>query len=248
MASTTSTTTTTSSAHSLKLFIETNARRVLFAEASRDAVSFLHALLDSHLASLRFDDATGHGCIGNIYDSADALANAAAARACTCPRCSPPLAAQQQQQVGAAAERFFVCGAGCGGFVTDRSGAACPSCGAPMAAELPCGAPGAGGSSGGQHQKQGEAAVGMVVCILKDDLAVEPAPGAFLELLSGVFREAAAFQLQVATVRLGHKEGLEILEASLRSSTVLTDVFLRDKAVALEFDRTSPSSLGLGRL
>ncbi|CAL4951653.1 unnamed protein product [Urochloa decumbens] len=243
-----STTSTTSSAHSLKLFIDTNARRVLFAEASRDAVGFLHALLDSHLASLRFEDATGHGCIGNIYDSADALA-AAAARTCTCPRCSPPLAAQQQQQqAGAPAERFFVCGAGCGGFVTDKSGALCPSCGAPMAAELPCGAPGAGGSSGGQRQKQGEAAVGMVVCILKDDLAVETAPGAFLALLSGVFREAAAFQLQVATVRLGYKEGLEILEASLRSSTVLTDVFLRDKAVALEFDRTSPSSLGLGRL
>ncbi|CAO2174650.1 unnamed protein product [Urochloa humidicola] len=233
------------SVHNLKLFIDTNARRVMFAEASKDAVDFLHSLLVSHLGSLRFDDATGHGCIVNIYDSADALAahaNAAAARTCTCSRCSlAPLPGARAE------ERFFVCSdmrrAGCGGFVTTKSDATCLSCGARMAGEVPRGAPDAGGSSGGRQQQQGAAA--LMMCLLKDDLTVDPAPGPFLEVISAAFRAATAFQVQVATAQLGHKEGLEILEASLRSSTVLTDVFLRDKAVALEFHRTS-RSLGLG--
>lgn len=48
----------TAAAHILKLFVDTRARRVLFAEASRDAVGFLHSLLVSHLYSLPLDDGT----------------------------------------------------------------------------------------------------------------------------------------------------------------------------------------------
>ncbi|XP_034597643.1 uncharacterized protein [Setaria viridis] len=216
-------TATAAAAFSLKLFIDTKAPRVLFAEASRDAVSFLHSLLVSHLDSLPLDSRTRPP------------AAAAAARL----RRRPRLGSKRKK-------RFFVCGdkrgAGCGKYVADRSGATCPSCGGTMAAEVPPGAPGAGGS----EQQEAAAAAPALVCMLKDNLTVVPATGTFLALAGNImrgvvtgFQEAAAFQ--VATVRLGHNEGLKILEASLRSSTVLTDVFLRDKAVALEFDPSPPS-------
>jgi hypothetical protein len=186
----------TAAAHILKLFVDTRARRVLFAEASRDAVGFFHSLL-SHLYSLPLDDATRHGCTANIYDSFDALD----AGTCSCHR-RLRLGCCQQQQPDAA-ERFFVCGdnrgAGCGEYVTDRSGATCPSCGGRMEAEVPRGAPGAGGSGG----QQGAAPA--MACMLRDDLTVVPTSGTLLALTGNVMRGVFT-AIQVATVRLGHNE------------------------------------------
>ena len=107
-------------------------------------------------------------------------------------------------------------------------------------------------------------------CACKDDLTVEPAPGAFL---------ARRLQLQVATARRGHKEvRSRLIEDVIVSCLVLAivcscctsirtigflkfddlaglgdyrgvaavehcthgRVFLRDKAAALQFDQTSP--------
>ncbi|CAL4977935.1 unnamed protein product [Urochloa decumbens] len=47
-----------------------------------------------------------------------------------------------------------------------------------------------------------------------------------------IMKGASAAAFQEETVRLGRKEGLKILKASLKSKTVLTEVFLRDEAPA----------------
>ncbi|XP_039852079.1 uncharacterized protein LOC120710462 [Panicum virgatum] len=124
-----------------------------------------------------------------------------------------------------------------------------------MDAEAPRGAPGAGCSRhGGQHQ--GGAAAAALTCTLMDDLSIGPPARTVLALATGAAGAAGKRRVvvdpaavQEATVRLGHEEGLEILRASLQSSTVFTDVFLRGgMAPTLEFEPVSHSLLGLGNV
>ncbi|KAK3163913.1 hypothetical protein QOZ80_1AG0010090 [Eleusine coracana subsp. coracana] len=208
----------------MKLVVDTTNRRVLFAEASKEAVDYLHSLLPS----VSFESLTQAGCVANLYDSVEQLD--AAARAITTKllfQPAPPSAAGQQEEAN---KRFFECGykkhganKNCALYVAGERGAVCPSCGREMAAEVPRGSAGAGSPSGEDA----------MMCLLKDDLTVMPVPASKLALArctalyvltSGAVVSAAA--LHERTVLMGHKEGLAILKASLESSTALTRVFL----------------------
>ncbi|KAJ1282556.1 hypothetical protein BS78_03G061500 [Paspalum vaginatum] len=241
---------------SMKLFVDTRTQRVVVAVASTEVVDLLRSLLAS---PLDFDAATVDGCIGKLYDSLDVLDAAARSRRCDnllhCPCCcdcpqpySPP-PADAHQAHAATTKRFYECsarqGAGCNGYVTEARGVACPCCGREMAMEMPLGSPGAGCSTGGAYTGRGGggaadwstqgAAAGTVA--LMDDLTVMPLPTTFHPVLAilqnlrpTVFRcinHGAA--LREETVQVGFSQGVQILKISLRSSTVLTEVFIRGK-------------------
>ncbi|KAI4966336.1 hypothetical protein ZWY2020_041228 [Hordeum vulgare] len=68
-------TATTTTALSMKLLIDTKARRVLFAEASKDVVDFLFSLLALPVGTavkLLGNDAMV-GCVGSLYGSVERL-------------------------------------------------------------------------------------------------------------------------------------------------------------------------------
>ncbi|TVU21857.1 hypothetical protein EJB05_31527, partial [Eragrostis curvula] len=232
---------------SMELVIDAANHRVLFAEVTKGAVDYLHSLLASPDMSIAFENATAGGCVGNLYDSVELLDDAARATGVLVPPPAPPSSAGQQP-----AKRFFECGdklgANCARYVADARGASCPSCGRKMKAEvLPqLSSPGAGCSGGNAAAAAtgggGEADMS-VMCLLRDDLTVMPVPASELSLarsmalyvLSGAVSFAAlqrrTVQLGVSIVKLTFDDllqGLAILEASLQSRTVLTDVFLGD--------------------
>ncbi|KAL6626773.1 hypothetical protein ACP70R_030499 [Stipagrostis hirtigluma subsp. patula] len=215
---------------SMKLVVDVASRRVVFAEATKDVVDYLHSLIFAPGASLAFGDEGPDSCFGNLSHSVGVLMEAAAAAAATdggtVSRPPPPPPAH-------AAERFFLCserrGCGCDGYVTCARGARCPSCGGEMAAAAPCGSPGAGASAG-VAGRQGAPAVR---CILMDNLVAVPASGsglAFVGSVTATMLRGMAVQLQEWTVPIGDTEGLAILEASLQSNAALTGAFLREKA------------------
>ncbi|KAM0920085.1 hypothetical protein ACQ4PT_007740 [Festuca glaucescens] len=80
-----------------------------------------------------------------------------------------------------------------------------------------------------QNTSTGGFVQGVVTYTVTDDLRVSP-----MSAISSIARlsNLAARGLsapQEKTVQIGYKEGLEILEASFKSKTVLTDVFLGKK-------------------
>lgn len=198
----------TAAHHHLKLVVDPNSRRVLFAEASGEAIEVLHSLLASPHVSLPFDGATRNASIANVYDSVEKLrAFAAAANISR----GPPSTVQNARQE----ERFFVCcgdgngsGASCGGYVADKSGARCPSCGGEMAVEVPRGDPGAScsdayaGAADGPGGMKGAA----VTCMLMDDLTVMPAGGVLTVATSFMMGFVAPGALQETVVCLGYTE------------------------------------------
>ncbi|XP_021311746.1 uncharacterized protein LOC8075142 [Sorghum bicolor] len=205
--------TTAHARHHLKLVIDTNSRRVLFAEANGEAIEFLYSLLVSPHVSLPFDGATWNACIGNVYESVDKLRAFAAAA-----------------NIGNGNGN----GAGsCGCYVADKSGARCPSCGGEMAVEVPRGDPGASCSDpydAGAADWPGGMKGADLTCMLMDDLNVMPAGSGLSLATSFMMGFVAPGVLQETVVCLGYTEAMEILEMSLQSRTVLTDVFLCKKS------------------
>ncbi|KAF7087603.1 hypothetical protein CFC21_090777 [Triticum aestivum] len=227
----------------MKLLVDSRPPRprVVFAEAGKDAVDFLFSLLTlpagTAVRLLGKESMSMAGSVGNLYASVERLEGsylrpgfAKDALLCPAVRASPLL--RLPPPPAPAPRTFFTCGpsnksfnyAACRGYVSDARGARCPSCGSEMAIENqyvppPPPAP--------ARPEQSAATVttgfvqGAVTYTVTDDLAVAP-----MSAISSIARLGALAALQERTVQLGYKEGLEIVKASLRSKTVLTDVFL----------------------
>ncbi|CAL4958238.1 unnamed protein product [Urochloa decumbens] len=228
--------TTTAAALRMKLLIDTKSRRVLFAEAGKDAVDFLFSLLTLPLATAAalLGAGSAPGSVGTLYASVErlddsyllpgadkgallrpALAVSPAATASSSLLLPPPPPA-------AAVVRY----------VTDADGATCPSCHRPMTAPLQYVSPSAAGPGGGYGQRAPQDAFaggfvqGVVTYTVMDDLTVTPMSTISSITLLNAFAVTDLAALQEKTVWLGYREGLAILKASLQSKTVLTDVFL----------------------
>ncbi|KAL6847929.1 hypothetical protein ACP4OV_022057 [Aristida adscensionis] len=241
-----STSITTTAALSMKLLIDSKAKRVLFAEASKDVVDFLFSLLSLPLATaakLLGGDAMV-GCVGNLCASVERLDStyvlpgaakeallfpfvfspAATARYCFYRPPPPPPPPPQPKFFGC----IFAYGDdGCSPYVTDARGTKCPDCGEAMTVAIRYVPP----SSGGGSQHGGAAppigfVQGVVTYTVMDDLTVAPMSAISCITLLNAFAVRDIGDLQEKTVQLGYNEGLGILKASLQSKTVLTDVFL----------------------
>ncbi|KQK02267.1 hypothetical protein BRADI_2g00456v3 [Brachypodium distachyon] len=196
----------------LKLLVDTKAKRVLFAEAGKDAVDFLLALLTlpvGTVAKLLPDSG-----VANIYASAESLDPAYVQSAAVhgallrtnmpllLRPCSYTTAPPRRQRLGtlaAVAENGAVTyyGAGYGGSTSS------------------------GGGGGGGIVR------GAVTYTVMDDLTVAPMSNiSCMALISKLNGEDKGLVVEEKSVQIGYQEGVEILKASLRSKTVLTDVFL----------------------
>ncbi|CAL4951611.1 unnamed protein product [Urochloa decumbens] len=142
--------------------IDPKSRRVLFAEAGKDAVDFLFSLLALPLATAAALLGAGSvaGSVGTLYASVERLDDsyllpgadkgsllrpALEASPAACSSLLPLLPPRSSSYAGRS-KRFFKCGnsggysysygGDCSGYVTDTDGATCPSCHRPMTAPL----------------------------------------------------------------------------------------------------------------
>ncbi|OEL12727.1 hypothetical protein BAE44_0026255 [Dichanthelium oligosanthes] len=247
--------TTTAFDFSMKLFIDTKSRRVLFAEAGKDVVDFLLSLLALPVATavtlVKPEPVVWlmDGSVGKLYASAEKLgstcvptSSSPAASTSSCLLLMPETSFEPSKIFFRCQHHYGICHYGsknCGSYMTDVKGTKCPNCGSPMTATLhyvspawprrpyPSQNPAQSAPSGGSTAQEAAAAATFTVL---DDLTITPnapvsAISSFITLLGtlGVTDLAA---VQERTVELNHNKGLMILNASLRSKTVLTDVFV----------------------
>ncbi|KAF7035773.1 hypothetical protein CFC21_046572 [Triticum aestivum] len=188
----------------IKLMIDTNSQKVCFAEASREVVEFLAALLSLPLGTV-INLQTKENMIGSISNLLDWQCREAG---------------RQLQEQAAAPQP-----------IRRHRHAQPPT--APAEPVLPQQRPQQRPlrrkrNSHGHISAQGH------VHTVGDDLSVTPASFFTTISLLGLPQLAQCSikdlnTLQEKTVKIGHKEALGILAASLKSKTVLTDVFLPKK-------------------
>ncbi|KAG2586937.1 uncharacterized protein LOC120675686 [Panicum virgatum] len=225
----------------MKLLVDTRAQRLLFAEASKDAVDFLFSLLALPVGTvvmLLGQDAVP-GSVGGLYGSVENLERSYARPgvdmdALLRPVVPPPAAGSVGPILG---------------LVDVSARPRCPSCGGRPPREASQVTYATGGSHGtltiliptvdpsevfgfGRNAAAGGFVQGNTTYTVMDDLAV--APMSTISSIS-IFNAMAMRDLgavQERTVHIGHAEALMILKASLESKTMLTDVFLRGRAPA----------------
>ncbi|OEL27733.1 hypothetical protein BAE44_0011248 [Dichanthelium oligosanthes] len=156
-------------------------------------------------------------------------------------------------------------GGDCSSYVTDGGGATCPSCRCPMTAPLqyvspPASASAAGSGSSGLRVRRSTLAggsargcvQGVVTCTVLDDLTVTPMSAISSITLLNAFAVSDLAALQEKTVQLGYREGLAILNASLRSkpSSPMFSSATRAPPVVLQalYVVTRVADLNMGKL
>uniref|UniRef100_A0ACD5TRA9 Uncharacterized protein n=1 Tax=Avena sativa TaxID=4498 RepID=A0ACD5TRA9_AVESA len=254
------TTTTTSTALSMKLLVDTQAQRVLFAEASKDVVDFLFSLLALPVGTavklLGKDSMVG--CVGSLYSSVEKLDGTyvqpgAAKDALLHPTVLSPAVSNESSLLGLPSpeapepKMFYRCNKGCSpggfgalstcascrGYITDTYATGCPSCGGQMTTRLTLVSPSESRDQVAAAVVSGKGFVqGIVTYMVMDDLTVTPMSSISSITLLNTFAVKDIGALQEKTVQLGYNEGLEILKASLQSKTVLTDVFRAKKTTS----------------
>ncbi|WVZ72340.1 hypothetical protein U9M48_020815 [Paspalum notatum var. saurae] len=214
---------------SMKLLIDTKAQKVCFAEAGNNVVEFLSTLLCLPVSTIinLLTKERMVGSIGNILDSVQELDTkyVISSRSKEC-YVSPAELLDAPQNVS---ESFFTCPnqgkvshygstityAACGYFSTIKD-TICPCCHKSMGNAL-------------VHVKADGLVAGTATYTVKDDLSVTPASSVSSITLLAQCGVKDLSTLQERTVKIGKEEALEILLASLKSKTVLTDVFLEKK-------------------
>ncbi|PAN13632.1 hypothetical protein GQ55_2G342500 [Panicum hallii var. hallii] len=233
----------------LKLLVDKRSRRVLYAEARKDAVDFLIGLLrvPAGLAAraLAKHGERAPGSLGSLYAGARDLDDAffASAPPDRDALLSPALpSAAVTLLLGEDAlpppppppppPRYFRCSAyvtPCRANptnVTDVSGTPCPACRQPMTVEMRW-APGDahGRPAPAQAREAGGYVKEVVTYLVMDDLTVAPMSTISAIMLLKKFSVKDCSALEEMTVELGTKEAVMLLKSSLQSSTALTDVF-----------------------
>ncbi|CAM0879565.1 unnamed protein product [Alopecurus aequalis] len=237
---------------SIKLLVDTKAQKVCFAEAGGDTMEFLSSILSLPLGTVAnlLPKELMVGSIANVLGSVEKLdANYKSMERRLSPAVAPATLSRLQQLLGSHLSNgninFFTCKghtpsiskkndlqswaycicprASCG-YLSVTSGIICDICGSlmdkPMTVAVATGA-------NADPEVYVEAATTYTIM---DDLSVTPASN----LLSGItllaqrgVKDISA--LEEKTVKIGKEEALAILVASLKSKTVLTDVFLPKK-------------------
>ncbi|CAO2161098.1 unnamed protein product [Urochloa humidicola] len=248
--------TPTTAALTMKLLVDTKAQRVLLAEAGKHVVDFLFSLLALPLATaVELVGTEGMvGSVGNLYTSVENLdftcvqpgaakdallgqtvaASPPASTKSSLLRLPEPPSSGHGQQPNTLYRCTSSYNNGCRSYVAGAYGKQCPSCNCPMttvANYLPPSGPVSSGQAAAHGGAQGFVK-GIGTYTVTDDLTVAPMSAISSIMLLNTFAMTDIAALQEKTVQVGYAEGLEILKASLRSKTVLTDVFLGNKAPA----------------
>ncbi|KAF7028537.1 hypothetical protein CFC21_040438 [Triticum aestivum] len=208
---------------SMKLMIDTKSQKVCFAEAGSDVVEFLTGLLSLPLGTA-LDLLTKErlvGSISNVLNSVEKLdANYKSKMRCLSPAVNPAALPLLQQLLDTQLSNgdTYTCGA-CG-YLSAIDDRVCPRCKCYMRRAMTVAA-----------GKNGTTPVPVGMYTVGDDLSVTSASFFATISLLGI-KDLSA--LQEKTVKIGKEEALEIFAASLKSKTVLSDVFLPKKNARLK--------------
>ncbi|XP_058099870.1 uncharacterized protein LOC131244252 [Magnolia sinica] len=220
---------------SLKLLVDKKSNKVLFAEAGKEFIDFLFNLLTLPLGSVTKLLTRGRmvGCIGRLYGSVENLSGAYIQpnqnkKDLLNPKTSSPQKGKNpplflQNVTSTARKKLYVC-TSCSHqkrYYTDVNGTLCRNCKHRMSTEITYVgsvnvAVGSDGDEGG-YVKAG------VIYMVMDDLVVTPMSTISSITLLNNFKNK---EVGEKVVKVGMDEGLALLKASLKSKTVLTDVFL----------------------
>ncbi|KAL7084928.1 hypothetical protein ACP275_14G252500 [Erythranthe tilingii] len=228
---------------SLKLLIDTKAKRVLFAEAGKDCVDFLFYILSLPVANLI--NLVGKqqmvGSLGNLYESLenlnesyvqtkknkDALLKPVTIRPIGAVSSSVSLLALNNAPNNTA-KKFYTCLLKCD-YVTDDSKTLCPKCLRAMSTAVQYVSRSCKNESSSSSEEGLGFVKGVVTYMVMDDLVVKPMyTNSSLTLLSK-FNVKEVSALQEKVVNLGMTEAVKLLKASLETDKVLTGVFLNRK-------------------
>ncbi|XP_059459014.1 uncharacterized protein LOC132188541 [Corylus avellana] len=225
---------------SLKLLIEQKSQRVLFAEADKSFVDLLFSIFTLPLGTvtrlLRKQNMAG--CLRSLYKSIENLSDIyiqpdqdknflLSPKVANISGAKVPLLLPSLEQSGTDRKIYR-----CGGYnncqyVANDPRAICPSCRNQMATEqtyvdYPPKDTNASSSSEGGYVK------GVITYMVMDDLEVKPMSTISSISLLTKFNVRDLGAVEEKVVDLGMHEVLSLLEASLQSKTVLTDIFLRN--------------------
>ncbi|KAF3957792.1 hypothetical protein CMV_017229 [Castanea mollissima] len=224
----------------LKLLIDTENRKVLFAEADKDFIDFLFHILRLPLRTIipLLKKQGMVGSFGNIYDSIENLSTTylqsnvnketllkhkvhISGGTGEVPLLLPNI------ESSSTSRKFYRCSRlqnnNCYGYVADDGSASCPSCQGSMTRDVSFVDPPTADntvSSGGGYMK------GVVTYMIMDDLEVKPMSTISSITLLNKFNVKQLGDLEEKVVELGMEEGVKLLKASLQSKSVLTGVFL----------------------
>ncbi|XP_072968270.1 uncharacterized protein [Typha angustifolia] len=219
----------------LKLLVDQNSHRVVFAQAGKDVADFLLGLLGLPLSYVRrlvgkqqLSNSIPTLC-SNIESLPDEylIAPAVDRAALLNPNTSSYSLTLLENKPKTSEAKKVMIYYDCSGswyhpYLSEVSGTPCPSCRSPMASvrNVWQGNDEAGKATGGGYVKRSPS------YIVMDDLAVVPISTVSAIELLHKFQVKDVSSLYESVVEVGMEEGLELLKASLLSKTVLTEVFL----------------------
>ncbi|KAG8371273.1 hypothetical protein BUALT_Bualt13G0070400 [Buddleja alternifolia] len=226
---------------SMKLLIDTQAKRVLFAEASKDCTDFLFHILAMPVANIisLLKKQGMVGSLANLYESIENLNESYIQPNKTKDTLLKP--ALMHQVSGSSVpllllydaptvKKFYKCGGynssyNCNylNYVSDDPRAVCPSCNQIMTANVSYVAP---PSIANKACDEGGFVKGVVTYMIMDNLEVKPMSTISSIILLNKFNVKDVGALEEKVVNLGMNEAVKLLKASLQSKNVLTDVFL----------------------
>ncbi|KAK8987143.1 hypothetical protein V6N11_055456 [Hibiscus sabdariffa] len=183
------------------------------------------------------------GCLGNLYQSVENLGDAyilptasrdtllkptySSSLATNVPLLLPHIQSSKPQGLYRCSYRHNTA---CRSYYTDDPTASCPSCGNVMNSTVTHVNPPNKVSTASSAANEGGYMKGVVTYTILDDLTVTPMSTISSITMLNKFNVKQVDALQEKVVAVGMKVGVELLKASLQSKTVLTDVFLAQKA------------------
>ncbi|KAI3461371.1 hypothetical protein Pfo_018034 [Paulownia fortunei] len=208
----------------LKLLIDTQGKRVLFAEAAK--ILWISSFSFSFL--LRKQEMVGS--LANLYESIENLNDSYIQpnqTKDTILKPVPPVSGSSIPLLGlngalTTVKKFYWCSE-CESYVSDDPCAVCPDCDLKMSTNLSYVAPPAVQQASGE----GGYVKGVVTYMVMDDLVVMPLSNISSITLLNKFNVKEVSALEEKVVNSGMDEAVKLLNASLQSKQVLTDVFLK---------------------
>ncbi|MBA0870688.1 hypothetical protein Goshw_015975 [Gossypium schwendimanii] len=256
-------TASTATTVSLKLLIDTKGKRVLCAEAGKDFVDFLFNVLLLPVGTvIRLLAKEGMvGCLANLYKSVENLGDAYLQPTTNKdtllkPKYSSSLAADVPLLLpnteSSTTLGFYRCSYGrnsncryrcsygrnsnCRLYYANDPTSTCPSCSQAMNIPAKLVNPPNKVSTSLAVDNEGGYVKGVVTYTIMDDLTVTAMSTISSITMLNKFNVQQVDALEEKVVDVGINEGVEILKASLQSKTVLTSVFLTQKAWKMGFN------------
>ncbi|KAF7811357.1 DUF674 family protein [Senna tora] len=224
---------------SLKLLIDTNTEKVLFAEASKEFIDFLFNLLRLPIGTvIRLLTKNGMvGCLGKLYESIENLNDTYLLN----PRQGKEVvlkpsvvipgfllpASDAKSDNKSVPLKLYMCSKRCSYDVTDTPTTSCPNlhCYGSMNTEVKYIIKGATKET---HSGEGGFVKEVVTYMVMDDLVVQPMSTISCITMLNKFNVKDVGSLQEKVVELGMEEGIKLLKASLQSNSALTTTFLKN--------------------